>query len=180
MTDFSQKKNLKIALVGNPNSGKSTVFNALTGLSQKVANFPGVTVEKRTGFFNLENKSTGKKISAEIIDLPGCYSLYPKSIDERIPFQVLCDPDDESHPDFVIVVADASNLKRSLFLSSQIIDLKIPIVLALNMIDLAGRKGLEIDTKRLSEKLGITVIPMNARRKQGIAELKTALQVRLN
>jgi ferrous iron transport protein B len=173
MTDLSQVHNLRIAIVGNPNSGKSTVFNTLTGLNQKVANFPGVTVEKRTGFFTLENK--GQKISAEVIDLPGCYSLYPKSIDERIPFQVLCDPDDESHPDHVIVIADASNLKRSLFLCSQIIDLKIPVVLALNMIDLAHRKGLEIDAKKLSEKLGITVIPMNARKKQGIAELKNAI-----
>lgn len=174
MTDFSRKNNLKIAIVGNPNSGKSTVFNALTGMNQKVANFPGVTVEKRTGFFTLENNS-GQKTSVEIIDLPGCYSLYPKSIDEQIPFQVLCDPDDDSHPDAVIVIADASNLKRSLFLCSQIIDLKIPTVLALNMIDLAERKGLVIDTKKLSEKLGITIIPMNARNKQGIPGLKQAL-----
>jgi ferrous iron transport protein B len=174
MTDFYQKDNLKIAIVGNPNSGKSTVFNALTGLNQKVANFPGVTVEKRTGLFTLEN-SSGQKISAEVIDLPGCYSLYPKSIDEQIPFQVLCDPDDESHPDLVIVIADTSNLKRSLFLCSQVIDLKIPTVLALNMIDLAERKGLEIDVRLLSEKLGVTIIPMDARRRKGIAELKTAL-----
>ena len=175
MTDFSKANKLRIAIVGNPNSGKSTVFNALTGLNQKVANFPGVTVEKRTGFLTLENKKSGKKISAEVIDLPGCYSLYPKSIDERIPFQVLCDPDDESHPDLIIAIADASNLKRSLFLCSQIIDLKIPVVLALNMIDLAERKGLAIDVKRLSEKLGITIIPMNARKKQGIDELKNAV-----
>ena len=174
MTNVQNKNKIKIAIVGNPNSGKSTVFNALTGLNQKIANFPGVTVEKRIGFFNLENES-GQKVSAEIIDLPGCYSLYPKSIDERIPFQVLCDPDDESYPDLVIVIADASNLKRSLFLCSQIIDLKIPSLLALNMMDLAGRKGLEIDTKLLSEKLDITVIPMDARRKHGITELKKSL-----
>ena len=175
MTDFSQADKIKIAIVGNPNCGKSTVFNALTGLNQKVANFPGVTVEKRTGFCTLQDSSGRKKISAEIIDLPGCYSLYPKSLDEQVPFQVLCDPDNESHPDMVIVIADASNLKRSLFLCSQIIDLKIPVVLALNMIDLAERKGLAIDEKKISEKLGITVIPTDARRKHGITELKNAL-----
>ena len=173
MVDIQNKTNIKVAIVGNPNSGKSTVFNALTGLNQKIANFPGVTVEKRTGFFSLENES--KKIAVEIIDLPGCYSLYPKSIDERIPFQVLCDPDDESYPDIVIVIADASNLKRSLFLCSQIIDLKIPTLLALNMMDMAERKGLEIDTDKLSASLGIPVVPMNGRRKQGIAGLKSTL-----
>src|SRR5260370_28220410 len=111
--------------------------------------FWGVKGGKSIGFFNHENES-GEKSSAEISDLPGCYSLYPKSIDERIPFQVLCDPDDESYPDLVIVIADASNLKRSLFLCSQIIDLKIPALLALNMMDLAERKGLDIDSKLLS------------------------------
>lgn len=167
-------KKLKIALVGNPNCGKTSLFNALTGLNQKVANFPGVTVDKKTGFTKLTDASGGV-IDAQIIDLPGTYSLYPKSIDERIPFQVLCDPKNALHPDVTLVIADASNLKRSLFLCSQIIDLKTPVVLALNMMDLVKGKGLEIDIAKLSEKLGVKVIPINAREKKGIDELKKIL-----
>ncbi|MEO8088604.1 MAG: FeoB small GTPase domain-containing protein, partial [Bacteroidota bacterium] len=126
---------LHIALVGNPNSGKSTVFNALTGLNQKVANFPGVTVDKKIGTTTLITED-GKKISAEIIDLPGIYSLYPKSIDEEIPFRILCDPNNELHPDAVVIVADGTNLKRNFFLCSQVIDLKIPVILVINMADM--------------------------------------------
>ena len=98
---------LNIALVGNPNSGKSTVFNALTGLNQKVANFPGVTVDKKIGSAILHT-SDGKKIQADFIDLPGIYSLYPKSLDEEIPFRILCDPNNELHPDAVVIVADGT------------------------------------------------------------------------
>ena len=129
--DFSEKTSLKIALVGNPNSGKSTLFNALTGLNQKTGNFPGVTVDKKSGFVKLKEG----QILAEFIDLPGTYSLYPKSIDETVAFEVLCNPNNEFHPDLTIIVADASNLKRNLFLVSQIIDLRIPVILALNMMD---------------------------------------------
>lgn len=165
---------LKVALVGNPNSGKSTLFNALTGLNQRTGNFPGVTVDKRTGAARLVT-AAGRNITAEFIDLPGTYSLYPKSLDERVAFEVLCDPSNEDHPDITVVVADASNLKRNLFLVTQIIDLKLPVILALNMMDLVEKAGMTIDTKLLSERLGVPVVPVNARKKEGIVELKKAI-----
>ena len=167
---LSGTSSIKVALVGNPNSGKSTLFNALTGLNQKTGNFPGVTVDKKTGFSKLSSSTT-----AEFIDLPGTYSLYPKSIDERVAFEVLCDANNADHPDVTIVVADASNLKRNLFLVSQIIDLKIPVILALNMIDMVEKEGDVIDTVRLSEKLGVKVIAISARKKEGIETLREAL-----
>jgi ferrous iron transport protein B len=158
---------LKIALVGNPNCGKTSLFNALTGLHQKVANYPGVTVEKKTGICKLTKTST-----AEIIDLPGTYSLYPKSIDEFVAFDVLVNPSNESRPDLIIVVLDASNLKRNLFFCSQIIDLQIPIVVALNMMDLLYKSNQTIDVAQLSAILKVPVIPINARRLEGIPLLK--------
>ncbi|MGQ0827429.1 MAG: ferrous iron transport protein B [Bacteroidota bacterium] len=167
---FSENRYLKVALVGNPNSGKSTLFNSLTGLNQKTGNFPGVTVDKKTGSAKLF-----PGVNAEFIDLPGTYSLYPKSLDEHVACEVLCDEKNEDHPDVTIVVADASNLKRNLFLVSQIIDLKIPVILALNMIDMVEKEGDVIDTVRLSEKLGVKVIAISAREKKGIEELKQAL-----
>ncbi|HRB52562.1 MAG TPA: ferrous iron transport protein B, partial [Bacteroidia bacterium] len=166
---------LKVALVGNPNSGKSTLFNVLTGLNQKVANFPGVTVEKHVGFFSLRNAFEGVDYKVELTDLPGIYSLYPKTLDEQIPYKVLTDPQDPSFPNRIIVIADASNLKRSLFLCSQIIDLKIPVVLVLNMMDLAVHKGLLPDVKKLEQALGIKVIPAIVRQKTGIEEIKKAV-----
>ena len=165
---------LKIALIGNPNSGKSSVFNALTGLNQKVANFPGVTVDKRLGYSVLK-KENGDAVSCEFIDLPGAYSLYPKSPEEKIPFQLLCDPQNDMHPDLTIVIADGTNLKRNLFLCSQIIDLKIPVIMVINMMDIVRFKKIEINFKALSQKLGIPVIPMNARKQEGLAELKKAI-----
>ncbi len=167
-------KKLKIALIGNPNSGKSSVFNSLTGLNQKVANFPGVTVEKRMGFADIKNGS-GETFRCEFIDLPGAYSLYPKSPEEKVPFHLLCDPQNELHPDVTIVVADGTNLKRNLFLCSQIIDLKIPVIMVVNMMDIVRFKKIEIDFTGLSKKLGIPVIPMTARKQEGIAELKEAI-----
>lgn len=167
-----QKKRLKVSLVGNPNSGKSTLFNQLTGLKQKIANFPGVTVEKKTGICQIAFGNGQETTIAEITDLPGTYSLYPKTIEEQIPFQVLCDPDNESHPDVTIIIADGTNLKRSLFLSTQVVDLKSPAILVVNMIDLVNRNGMEIDFKSLSYRLGIPVIPMNARDGGGLEELK--------
>jgi ferrous iron transport protein B len=145
---------LKIALVGNPNSGKSTLFNVLTGLNQKIGNFPGVTVEKKTGYCKLPDQRT-----AQITDLPGTYSFYPKSRDERIVLDALSDKRRTDFPDLIIFVADASNLKRNLLLFSQIADLNIPIIIALNMMDLADRSGIEISVDELALKLGVQVIP---------------------
>jgi ferrous iron transport protein B len=173
-TDFSSphKKNaaLKVALLGNPNCGKSTLFNLLTGLNQQIGNFPGVTVDKRSGYFYLKDKS-----KIELLDLPGTYSLFPKSLDEELAVNILTDPSNENYPNLSIVVADASNLKRSLFLCTQVIDLKIPVILALNMMDLAEKNGIAINTAILSDQLGIPVVELNARKGQGVEELKLAL-----
>ncbi|MFN0190238.1 MAG: ferrous iron transport protein B [Bacteroidia bacterium] len=175
ITSDTPKRYVKVALAGNPNSGKSSLFNVLTGLNQKVANFPGVTVEKKTGHCRFYNSNTGEPTSFEIIDLPGTYSLYPKSPDERIPFEVLCDPLNESHPDIVVLLVDGTNLKRSLFLASQIIDLKIPCVLALNMMDMVKKQLITIKLDELERRLGVRVIPINARNEEGIEELKQVL-----
>jgi ferrous iron transport protein B len=161
---------IKVALVGNPNTGKSTLFNRLTGLNQKIGNFPGITVDKKTGFMKLPG---GKE--AEIIDLPGTYSLYPKSTDESIVFQVLADKNNNSHPDVIVLIADASNLKRNMLLYSQVADLGIPMVLALNMIDLSTKQGIEINLDKLAEKLGIQVVSISARNNIGIDKLKQAI-----
>lgn len=161
---------IKVALVGNPNTGKSTLFNRLTGLNQKIGNFPGITVDKKTGFTKL---SGGK--DAEIIDLPGTYSLYPKSADESIVFQVLADQKNNSHPDVIVLVTDASNLKRNMLLYSQVADLGIPMILALNMIDLSAKQGIEINLDKLAEKLGVQVVSISARNNIGIDNLKNAI-----
>jgi ferrous iron transport protein B len=163
-------RTIRVALVGNPNCGKSTVFNALTGLRQKIANYPGVTVDKRIGTCEIFLPDRKEKITAEIIDLPGIYSLYPKSPDEEIPFRYLCGND--SRPDLVVLIADGSNLKRTLFLCTQVIDLKIPCILSLNMIDIVRENGMEIDPGILAEALGVQVIPTNARKNEGIDALK--------
>ena len=160
----------KVALVGNPNSGKSSLFNQLTGLKQKIGNFPGVTVEKRSGLTSLPDGS-----SLEIIDLPGIYSIYPRSLDERIVSEILLDHHAPSTPDKVVVIADATNLKRGLLLLSQIIDIGLPTILALNMMDLVVRAGISYDIKALSKKLGIPVVPINARIGIGLEELKKVI-----
>lgn len=161
---------LKIALVGNPNSGKSSMFNHLTGLNQKIGNFPGVTVEKRSGFTAMPDGST-----REIIDLPGIYSLYPRSLDERIVSEILLDHASPLCPDTIVVIADATNLKRSLLLLTQIIDLGLPTVLALNMMDLVTKAGISYDLQVLSRELGVPVVPINARKGIGLDELKKIL-----
>jgi ferrous iron transport protein B len=156
-----------IALVGNPNSGKSSLFNALTGLHQKVGNFPGVTVDKKTGVARIDDTLT-----AHIIDLPGTYSLYPKSDDERVTYEVLLHRKDAHRPDLIVVIADASNLKRNLLFCSQIMDLKIPVVIALSMMDIAGQKGITIDVPGLQRLMGVPIVPINPRKNKGIPQLK--------
>jgi ferrous iron transport protein B len=164
------KADIRVALVGNPNTGKSTLFNALTGLNQKIGNFPGVTVEKKIGYCQLPD---GRK--AEIVDLPGTYSLYPKSKDESIVFSVLAEKETGLTPDLVVVILDATNLKRNLLLYTQVADLKIPVIIALNMIDLSKKSGITIDIDLLAKKLGVPIVPVSARKLEGIAELKTAI-----
>lgn len=166
---------LKVALVGNPNSGKSSLFNHLTGLNQKIGNFPGVTVEKRSGNTTLPNGQ-----SAEIIDLPGIYSLYPRSLDERIVSEILLNHKSPECPDVVVVIADASNLKRGLLLLTQVIDVGLPTILVLNMMDLATRAGISYDLHALSTHLGIPVIPIIARSGQGTEELLKSLTRKIN
>lgn len=167
---MSNKKNIKIALVGNPNSGKSSIFNALTGLRQKIGNYPGITVDKKTGSFKLDRNT-----NVELTDLPGTYSLYPKSNDEKIVYDILINPDHANHPDGIIVVTDVANLKRNLLFCSQIIDLNIPVVIALSMADIMKREGHQIDLKELSSQLGVSIIPINARKMEGLDKLKEAL-----
>jgi ferrous iron transport protein B len=148
----------KIALIGNPNSGKSSLFNQLTGLRQKVGNFSGVTVEKHSGVMELRDKT-----SATIIDFPGVYSLYAKSLDERVMVDVLANPTSEDYPDVVVLVADTANLKRSLLLYTEVSDLGLPVILALNMLDVAERTNQQINAVKLAMKTGVPVVKINAR-----------------
>ena len=165
---------LHIALVGNPNSGKSSLFNALTGLNQKVGNFPGVTVDKKTGTSQLTSGLT-----VRIVDLPGTYSLYPKRSDEWVTYKILLNQDPAIKADMVILLVDASNLKRNLLFCSQIIDLKTPVVVALTMMDLAAQNGIEIDVDGLERELGIPVVAVNPRKNRGIPQLKKAVELRV-
>jgi ferrous iron transport protein B len=167
-----EKENyLRIAMAGNPNSGKSTLFNLLTGLRQKTGNFPGVTVDLHVGYTRLSN---GKKV--EIIDLPGTYSLFPKAADEQVTAEVLCNPAHSNHPQLTVLVADSSNLKRSLYLCSQLIDTGMPVILVLNMIDVAVKKSIAINQEKLSQLLGIPVIAVNSLEGSGIAALKQLIE----
>ena len=165
-------RSIQIALVGNPNSGKSSLFNTLTGLNQKVGNFPGVTVDKKVGSCLI-----APLLPSVIIDLPGTYSLYPRREDEWVAYRVLMQQDTNLRPDMLILVADASNLKRNLLFVSQIIDLKIPVVVALTMLDIARQKNIVIDVPALERELGVTVIPVNPRKNKGLAQLKKAVEL---
>lgn len=164
------RKAYTIALVGNPNSGKSSLFNTLTGLNQKVGNFPGVTVDKKTGQSQLS-----ENLSVSIIDLPGTYSLYPKSADEFVTYEVLLNRNNTDRPDMIVVIADASNLKRNLLFCSQIMDLKIPVVIALTMNDIARNKGITIDIPKLEQMMGVPVVAINPRKNKGIQQLKKTI-----
>ncbi|MFM7645419.1 MAG: ferrous iron transport protein B [Sphingomonadales bacterium] len=162
-----------IALVGNPNSGKSSLFNCLTGLQQKVGNFPGVTVDKKTG------AATIGSLQASMIDLPGTYSLYPRRLDEWVTYRVVMKEDKEIDPNLLVIVVDASNLKRNLLFCTQLIDLKLPVVVALTMMDLARRRGIKIDLAALERELGVAVVAVDARKGKGVQELKKAIELTL-
>ncbi|SOE22929.1 ferrous iron transport protein B [Spirosomataceae bacterium TFI 002] len=161
---------MKVALVGNPNSGKTSLFNQLTGLHQKVGNFPGVTVDKKTGKAKLPNG-----VTITVLDLPGTYSLYPNSLDENVVLDILLNPDNSDFPDIIVAVVDASNLKRSLLLFYQVKALGIPCLLVLNQLDEALDKGIVLDPQKLSEKLDVDVLEINAREGLGINNLKDIL-----
>ena len=163
-------KRLKVALAGKPNSGKSSLFNQLTGLNQKTGNFPGVTVDKKTGTARLDENTL-----AEIIDLPGIYSLYPRSLDEKIVAEIFSDRRNNYFPNKVVLVADTTNLQSSLLLLTQLIDLRLPTVLVLNMVDLAAKSGQSIDVIKLSQNLDLPVVLVNARTGQGLQELKKVI-----
>ena len=161
-----------IALAGNPNVGKTTLFNALTGAQHKVANYPGVTVERKSGRLT----GTGDGPPVEVVDLPGTYSLNPKSIDERIAFDALTgEIEGEKVPDGVICVVDATNLERNLYLVTQVLDLGLPTVVALNMSDAAAEAGIEIDVEELSRRLGVPVVATSGRSGEGIDALRAAV-----
>ena len=158
-----------LALVGNPNAGKTTLFNALTGLRAKTANFPGTTVERKVGRLHLDHRQI------VIVDLPGLYSLDSQSPDEKLAADALQGKLEHTAPDAALVVVDATNLERNLFLASQVLELKCPVVVALNMMDMARRDGIRIDVAKLREELGCVVVPITARNGDGLDELKQEL-----
>ncbi len=165
-----KKQSLTIALVGNPNTGKSTVFNGLTGLKQKVGNYPGITVERKTGSLRV-NGSVHK-----VIDLPGTYSLNHKQLDEKIAYETLTGQyEHEDRPDLAVVVLDSSNLDRNMFLATQIMDLQMPMIVLLNMSDLAQKKGVHPNPDKISKALGVPVIPIVAKNKREIEKVRQAI-----
>ena len=163
-------KQINVALIGNPNTGKSSVFNILTGLNQKVGNYPGITVEKKQGTCQLE-----RNLKAHIIDLPGTYSLNASSLDENVVIELLLNKKDKDYPDVAVVIADIENLKRNLLLFTQIKDLGIPTILAINMADRMKRKAISLNIKELEEKLGTKIVLLSSRKKIGIETLKSLI-----
>ena len=160
-----------IALIGNPNTGKSTLFSALAGIAQRVGNYPGVTVEKKLGQWQM-----GDQV-CQLVDLPGTYSLAPRSPDEMVAVDVLLGQQaDVGRPDAVICILDASNLQRNLYLVSQVLEMELPTVVALNMIDVAEQKQLQIDVDRLQERLQVPVVAIQANRKKGLEALTRSVQ----
>jgi ferrous iron transport protein B len=161
---------LTVVLVGNPNTGKTTLFNTLSGLRQRVGNYPGVTVESKKGQMTCCGRSF------DLIDLPGTYSLAPRSPDEMLAVDVLLGRQAGEHrPDVVVAIVDASNLERNLYLTTQVLDLGVPVVVALNMIDIAQRHGVTIDAERLGRQLGVPVVPIQANKGRGLDELRQAI-----
>ncbi len=160
-------KQINVALIGNPNTGKTSVFNQLTGLNQKVGNYPGITVEKKEGICKLQ-----RGVKAHILDLPGTYSLNTTSLDESVAVELLLNKNDKDHPDVALVITDVENLKRNLLLFTQIKDLKIPAILVINMADRMSRKGISIDIPLLEEKLQSKVALVSTRKGTGIDRLK--------
>jgi ferrous iron transport protein B len=159
-----------VALLGNPNTGKTTLFNALSGLNQRVGNYPGVTVETRKGRFCYAGASI------EVIDLPGTYSLAPRSPDEMLAVNLILGIENPcSRPDVVVIIVDASNLDRNLYLMTQVVELGLPVVLALNMTDIAQKQGIVIDERALANKLGVPVVPIQANKGKGLDNLKRAI-----
>jgi ferrous iron transport protein B len=167
---MSDDKIVKVALIGNPNTGKTSLFNQLTGLKQKVGNYPGITVEKKQGVSKLNDI-----VKAEITDLPGTYSINPTSLDETLVLDTLLNEQNDSYPDVAVVVVEIENIKRNLLLFTQIKDLKIPTILVINMVDQMKRKGIEININKLEKKLNTKIVLASARKKVGIEELKEAI-----
>ena len=160
-------KQLNVALIGNPNTGKTSVFNALTGLNQKVGNYPGITVEKKEGICKLP-----RGVKAHIIDLPGTYSLNASSLDENVVIELLLNKNDKDFPDVAVVISDVENLKRNLLLFTQIKDLEIPAILVINMADRMTYKGISLDIAYLEEQLKTKIALVSTRKKEGIETLK--------
>ena len=160
-------KNINVALIGNPNTGKSSVFNQLTGLNQKTGNYPGITVEKRQGVCRLP-----RGVKARILDLPGTYSLNASSLDENVVVELLLNKNDKDFPDVAVVISDVENLKRNMLLFTQIKDLSIPTILVINMSDRMNRKGISIDAEKMEELLQAKVVLVSARKNEGIDVLK--------
>lgn len=167
---MDSKKTINVALVGNPNTGKTSIFNQLTGLTQKVGNYPGITVDKKQGSCKLLDGS-----NAIITDLPGTYSINPTSLDESIVLETLLDTEHEEYPDLVIVVAEVENIKRNLLLFTQVKDLKIPVILVVNMSDQLDRKGIFLDVEKLEKTLKTKIVLASARKKEGFEEIKQAI-----
>jgi len=163
-------QNITVALIGNPNTGKTSVFNQLTGLKQQVGNYPGITVEKKLGFCKLTNT-----IKANILDLPGTYSLNASSIDENVVIELLLNKNDKLFPDIAVVITDVENLKRNLLLFTQIKDLEIPTILVINMADRMKSKGISLNITHLEEQLKTKIVLVSTRKGYGIDELKNQI-----
>ena len=163
-------KQINVALIGNPNTGKTSVFNALTGLNQKVANYPGITVDKKEGLCKLP-----RGVKAHILDLPGTYSLNASSLDENIVIELLLNKNNKDYPDVAIIVSDVENLKRNLLVFTQIKDLEIPTILVINMADRMVSNGISLDVDYLEKALNTKIALVSARKNTGIDHLKTLI-----